>query len=179
MNTTQQGFIDRTTSAITALQTREAGQREQLRGRIAQTMNSVTACHARLTELQTMNRCFQAGGDKGLTYSLWNSYLKTHPHSSVAEPVRFERIFDRLITYRVRVEQRANNSKGTIPPVVHVELGMPGSKDIVVAPEPLLRPSDVLERGRQLERVFAELLAHDLDSALLVDERFGVAAGAR
>jgi len=47
-----------------------------------------------------------------------------------------ERIFDRLITCRVRVEQRANNSKGTIPPVVHVELGMPGSKDIVVAPEP-------------------------------------------
>jgi cold shock CspA family protein len=47
-----------------------------------------------------------------------------------------ERIFDRLITCRVRVEQRANNSSGTIPPVVHVELAMPGSKDIVVAPEP-------------------------------------------
>jgi len=47
-----------------------------------------------------------------------------------------ERIFDRLITCRVRVEQRANNSRGTIPPVVHLELGMPGSKDIVVAPEP-------------------------------------------
>ena len=47
-----------------------------------------------------------------------------------------ERIFDRLITCRVRVEQRANNSNGTIPPVVHVELAMPGSKDIVVAPEP-------------------------------------------
>src|SRR3954453_2801504 len=55
-----------------------------------------------------------------------------------------ERIFDRLITCRVRVEQRANNSKGTIPPVVHVELGMPGSKDIVVAPEP-----DRLERKYQ------------------------------
>lgn len=47
-----------------------------------------------------------------------------------------ERIFDRLITCRVRVEQRASNSHGTIPPVVHVELGMPGSKDIVVAQEP-------------------------------------------
>jgi len=47
-----------------------------------------------------------------------------------------ERIFDRLITCRVRVEQRANNSNGTIPPVVHIELSMPGSKDIVVAPEP-------------------------------------------
>jgi hypothetical protein len=47
-----------------------------------------------------------------------------------------ERIFDRLITCRVRVEQRANNTNGTIPPVVHVELAMPGSKDIVVAPEP-------------------------------------------
>ena len=36
-----------------------------------------------------------------------------------------ERIFDRLITCRVRVEQRANNSNGTIPPVVHIELSMP------------------------------------------------------
>jgi cold shock CspA family protein len=47
-----------------------------------------------------------------------------------------EGIFDRLIACRVRVEQRASNSNGTIPPVVHVELALPGSKDIVVAQEP-------------------------------------------
>jgi hypothetical protein len=47
-----------------------------------------------------------------------------------------ERIFDRLISCRVRVERRASNANDTIPPVVHVELGMPGSRDIVVAQEP-------------------------------------------
>src|SRR6185295_5984133 len=47
-----------------------------------------------------------------------------------------ERIFDRLTSCRVRVEQRANKNSGAIPPVVHIELGIPGSKDIVVAQEP-------------------------------------------
>jgi ribosome-associated translation inhibitor RaiA/cold shock CspA family protein len=47
-----------------------------------------------------------------------------------------ERIYDRLITCRVRVEQRANNSRHTIPPVVRIEMSVPGAKDIVVAHEP-------------------------------------------
>jgi ribosome-associated translation inhibitor RaiA/cold shock CspA family protein len=53
-----------------------------------------------------------------------------------ARIAKLERIYDRLITCRVRVDQRANNSSGTIPPVVHIELGIPGQKDLVVSHEP-------------------------------------------
>jgi len=47
-----------------------------------------------------------------------------------------ERIYDRLTSCRVHVDQRANNANGTIPPVVHIELGIPGRKDLVVSHEP-------------------------------------------
>lgn len=47
-----------------------------------------------------------------------------------------ESIYDRLISCRVRVERRATNSNDTIPPVVHIEMGIPGRKDLVVAHEP-------------------------------------------
>lgn len=47
-----------------------------------------------------------------------------------------ERIFQRITSCRVRVDQRATNSNGTIPPVVHIELGIPGRKDLVVSHEP-------------------------------------------
>ena len=53
-----------------------------------------------------------------------------------ARIAKLERIYDRLITCRVRVDQRANNSSGSIPPVVHIELGIPGQKDLVVSHEP-------------------------------------------
>jgi len=49
---------------------------------------------------------------------------------------RLEGIYDRLITCRVRVDQRANNSSYTVPPVVRIELSVPGHDDIVVAHEP-------------------------------------------
>ncbi len=49
---------------------------------------------------------------------------------------RLERIFGRMTTCRVRVDQRNQNSGGTIPPVVHIEISVPGRKDIVVAHEP-------------------------------------------
>ena len=49
---------------------------------------------------------------------------------------RLEQMFDRLTTCRVRVDQRANNSSNTIPPVVRIELSVPGHRDIVVAHEP-------------------------------------------
>jgi ribosome-associated translation inhibitor RaiA/cold shock CspA family protein len=49
---------------------------------------------------------------------------------------KLERIYDRLTTCRVRVDQRANNSNGTIPPVVHIEMSIPGYKDLVVSHEP-------------------------------------------
>ena len=47
-----------------------------------------------------------------------------------------ERIYDRMSTCRVRVDQRAQNSHGTIPPVVRIEIGIPGRKDLVVSHEP-------------------------------------------
>jgi ribosome-associated translation inhibitor RaiA len=49
---------------------------------------------------------------------------------------KLEKIYDRLKSCRVRVDQRARNSKGTIPPVVHIELGVPGRKELVVTHEP-------------------------------------------
>lgn len=49
---------------------------------------------------------------------------------------RLEQMFDRLTTCRVRVDQRATNTNNTIPPVVRIELGVPGHKDLVVAHEP-------------------------------------------
>lgn len=47
-----------------------------------------------------------------------------------------ESIYDRIVSCRVRVEQRATNNNGTIPPVVHIEMGIPGRKDLVVSHEP-------------------------------------------
>jgi ribosome-associated translation inhibitor RaiA/cold shock CspA family protein len=47
-----------------------------------------------------------------------------------------ERIYDRLISCRVRIDQRAKDLTGTIPPVVHIELGIPGGSDVVVSHEP-------------------------------------------
>jgi ribosome-associated translation inhibitor RaiA/cold shock CspA family protein len=49
---------------------------------------------------------------------------------------KLEKLYERLTSCRVRVDQRANNSNGTIPPVVHIELGIPGRADIVVSHEP-------------------------------------------
>ncbi len=37
---------------------------------------------------------------------------------------------------RVTVDQRASNVEGTIPPVVHIELSLPGAAPLVVAYEP-------------------------------------------
>lgn len=49
---------------------------------------------------------------------------------------RLEDIYKRLTSCRVRVDQRANNAQQTIPPVVRIEIALPGRKDIVVAHEP-------------------------------------------
>jgi ribosome-associated translation inhibitor RaiA/cold shock CspA family protein len=49
---------------------------------------------------------------------------------------KLEKLYDRLITCRVRVDQRNRNSNGTIPPVVHIEMSIPGYKDLVVSHEP-------------------------------------------
>lgn len=51
---------------------------------------------------------------------------------------RLEDIHERLIACRVRVERRASSTSkmNAIPPVVRLELSVPGAKDIVVAHEP-------------------------------------------
>jgi ribosomal subunit interface protein len=57
---------------------------------------------------------------------------------------RLERIHGRMITCRVRVDQQNQNSNETIPPVVHIEISVPGHKEIVVAHE-----ADHLQRKYQ------------------------------
>src|SRR6184192_3269429 len=47
-----------------------------------------------------------------------------------------EKLYDRLVSCRVRIDQRAKDLTGTIPPVVHIELGIPGRGDLVVSHEP-------------------------------------------
>ncbi len=49
---------------------------------------------------------------------------------------RLERIFGHMTGCRVRVDQKSQNQRGTIPPVVHIEISVPGHKDVVVAHEP-------------------------------------------
>src|SRR5712672_2308584 len=47
-----------------------------------------------------------------------------------------ERLCGRLVSCRVRIDQRAKDLTGTIPPVVHIEHGIAGRTDLVVAHEP-------------------------------------------
>jgi len=47
-----------------------------------------------------------------------------------------EKIYERLVSCRVRIDQRAKDVTGTIPPVVRIELGIPGRHDLVVSHEP-------------------------------------------
>ena len=49
---------------------------------------------------------------------------------------RLEEIYGRLTTCRVRVEQRARGANHSIPPVVRIEMSIPGTNDLVVAHEP-------------------------------------------
>ena len=48
---------------------------------------------------------------------------------------KLEKIYDRLTTCRVRVDQRAKTPR-QVPPVVRIEMGIPGRRDLVVAHEP-------------------------------------------
>jgi ribosome-associated translation inhibitor RaiA/cold shock CspA family protein len=77
-----------------------------------------------------------------------------------------ERIYGRLISCRVRVEQRAVNPGHTIPPVVHIELGLPGRKHFLISHEPehLLRKYKhpdlhhaIVEAFRLAERQLVEI----------------------
>jgi ribosomal subunit interface protein len=48
---------------------------------------------------------------------------------------RLERIYDRMTTCRVRVDQRNQNASKSIPPVVRIEISVPGRGEIVVTHE--------------------------------------------
>lgn len=47
-----------------------------------------------------------------------------------------EQIYDRITSCHVRVDRRADNANHSIPPVVRIELEIPGRKNLVVAHEP-------------------------------------------
>lgn len=69
------------------------------------------------------------------------SFHGTEPTPWAEEQIRTRlaklvKLYERLVSCRVRVDQRATNSGRTIPPVVHVELGLPGHKDIMLSHEP-------------------------------------------
>ncbi|HET9717082.1 MAG TPA: HPF/RaiA family ribosome-associated protein [Pseudolabrys sp.] len=74
---------------------------------------------------------------------------------------RLERIYGRMTACRVRVDQRNQNANETIPPVVHIEISVPGHKDIVVAHE-----SDHLQRKFQ-----APDLRNAINEAFRIAER--------
>ena len=73
--------------------------------------------------------------------------------------IRLEKLFDRLVVCRVRVEKRANNAQNSIPPVVRIEIGVPGHKDLVVSHEP-----------EHLQQKFA-----DPDMRIAINEAFRIA----
>lgn len=46
-----------------------------------------------------------------------------------------EKIFGRMTACRVRIDQLNQNAAGTMPPVVRIEISIPGHKDVIVAHE--------------------------------------------
>jgi ribosome-associated translation inhibitor RaiA/cold shock CspA family protein len=72
-----------------------------------------------------------------------------------------ERLYGRLVSCRVRIDQRAKDLTGTIPPVVHIELGIPGRSDLVVSHE----PEHLLRKYRHPD------LHHAINEAFRIAER--------
>lgn len=60
-------------------------------------------------------------------------WAEQHIRTRIAE---LERIFDRMASCRVRVDKRAKPNGTSIPPVVHIEIGIPGRADLIVSHEP-------------------------------------------
>ena len=68
------------------------------------------------------------------------SFHRCEPSDAIKDAVgrhieHLERIFDRITACRVRIDQLNQNAAGTMPPVVRIEISIPGQKDIVVAHE--------------------------------------------
>ena len=85
-----------------------------------------------------------------------------------------ERRYDRLTSCRVRIDQRNKDLTGTIPPVVHIEMGIPGHGDVVVSHEPdhLLRKYQRPDLHKAINEAFRiaereRAPAHDAESQSL------------
>jgi cold shock CspA family protein/ribosome-associated translation inhibitor RaiA len=89
-----------------------------------------------------------------------------------------ERLYDRLVSCRVRIDQRAKDRTGTIPPVVHIELGIPGHNDLVVSHEPehLLRKYQHPDLHKAINEAFRIAERRLLDVKELRDDREKAAA---
>jgi ribosomal subunit interface protein len=74
---------------------------------------------------------------------------------------RLERMFGRMTSCRVRVDQRNQNANETMPPVVHIDISVPAHDDIVVAHE-----ADHLQRKYQ-----APDLRNAINEAFRIAER--------
>lgn len=62
-----------------------------------------------------------------------SEWAEEHIRKRIAE---LEQIFDRMASCRVRVDKRAKPNGESIPPVVRIEIGIPGRADLVVSHEP-------------------------------------------
>jgi ribosome-associated translation inhibitor RaiA/cold shock CspA family protein len=62
-----------------------------------------------------------------------SDWAEAEIRSRVAE---LEKRFERLTSCRIHIDQRASNASRTIPPVVRIELGIRGRRDLMVSHEP-------------------------------------------
>lgn len=69
---------------------------------------------------------------------------------------KLTKLHDRIVGCRVTVDQRAGGTDGSIPPVVRIELTLPGTAPIVVAyePERLQKKFQVPELGNAINDAF-------------------------
>jgi len=68
------------------------------------------------------------------------SFHRCEPSDAVKDAIgrhieHLEKIFGRMTSCRVRIDQLHQNTAGKLPPVVRIEISVPGQKDIVVAHE--------------------------------------------
>jgi ribosome-associated translation inhibitor RaiA/cold shock CspA family protein len=69
------------------------------------------------------------------------AFRHVEPTESIEGQIRqrvakLDRLYGRLTSCRVRIDRRARNLNDTVPPVVRIEMGIPGRKDLVVSHEP-------------------------------------------
>jgi ribosome-associated translation inhibitor RaiA len=92
-----------------------------------------------------------------------------------------EEIYDRITSCHVRVDQRADNSNHTIPPVVRIEVEIPGRRNLVVAHEPdhLQRKFQSPDLSNAINEAFriAERELRDLKQIRETNERIEKQAG--